>query len=74
MVRAGEARYGHYVPDAPVVGHVSHGPFVELEGLVRAGGQVEVEPHHAAVVRPDEHVVAGGVDVQGRYPLAPAVV
>ncbi len=53
-----------------VEGHIAHGSLVELERAVRRRGQVQIEPHHSSVVTAHDDVVARGMHVDGRQPLA----
>lgn len=50
--------------------NVAQSPLVIPQRLVWSRGQVEVEPYHATIETPDNHVIAGWMDVHGRDPPA----
>lgn len=50
--------------------HSSDSLLVELQRLIRCGGQIQVKPDHSAVVGADNQMVSTGVHVNAGQPLA----
>ena len=48
----------------------AHCLFVKLQSFVGRRGQVQIKPDHSPIVRTHDDVVARGVHVDGRQPLA----